>query len=75
MNAQSTMRMQRRFALALLVVLVWSWLPSAALSAPQPSMAANVYDVIISLHNAPKTTQEREPYERIIRYFADGVFE
>ena len=75
MNAQSTMRMQRRFALALLVVLVWSWLPSAALSAPNLSVAANAYDVTISLHSAPKTAQERERYERIIRYFADGVFE
>jgi calcium-activated chloride channel regulator 4 len=75
MNAQSTMRMQRRFALALLVILLWSWFPGAALSAPDLLMAANVHDVTISLHNAPKTTQEREPYERIIRYFADAVFE
>jgi hypothetical protein len=35
----------------------------------------NAINLDVSLYNNPTTAEERAPYETIIRYFADGVFE
>lgn len=68
-------------ALALAASLL-SGLPVAAQSpvpdvigAPETPLAATLLDVTISLHSKPDTAAKKEPYERIIRYFADGVYE
>lgn len=37
--------------------------------------AVNTIDVDISLHNNPTTTEGMAPYEEIIKYFADAVYE
>lgn len=36
---------------------------------------ARLTDLTISLYNSPTTEAEKAPYERIIEYFADGVYE
>lgn len=62
-----------------LLAMVISWyLPqsvSVAAPAPKQSAAPILLDVTISLYSNPIKPEDREPYERIIRYFADGVFE
>jgi len=37
--------------------------------------AARLFDVTVSLYSSPTTTTQRAPYEHIIEYFADGVYE
>lgn len=49
---------------------------TTARAAPAPQVAGPVsFDVTVSLYNAPATSADREPYEHIIEFFADGVFE
>lgn len=65
--------------LLVLVLATASLLPTlpahATLGAPATPLAATLLDVTISLHSKPDTAAKRAPYERIIQYFADGVYE
>ena len=52
------------------------WEPSeetaAQITVAPPALAL---DVNVSLYNRPSTAAEREPYEQIMGYFADGLYE
>ena len=63
--------------LAMLIVraLVTSPAPSLSAQALAQAPTARLFDVTISLYNSPTSDADRAPYERIIEYFADGVFE
>ena len=59
-----------------LVLATTAFVPALPASAtPDAPGAATLLDVTISLHSKPDTTEKRAPYERIIQYFADGVYE
>ena len=65
--------------LLLILIIATAWcLPnhnSIAASLPRRQASTVYLDATISLYSNPLKPEEREPYERIIRYFADGVFE
>ncbi len=42
---------------------------------PTPSPAAGTIDLSMSLYKSAITTAEREPYEEILAYFADAIYE
>jgi calcium-activated chloride channel regulator 4 len=66
------------FKWVFVLILVTTWcLPIENANAAVPEQASSpvLLDVTISLYSNPIKPEEREPYERIIEYFADGVFE
>lgn len=66
----------RTFVLITLVALgVLTLFPKTFLETAQAQVTSVEFDVIISLYNNPTTDAERAPYEAIIGYFADAVFE
>jgi len=69
-----------RLPAQLLVVplLLAMLLPAApALAAPSEAQVppARLWDLTISLYRSPTSAADRAPYERLLEYFADGVFE
>ncbi len=61
-----------------LMILIISWCVPAGIATAAPSRQASsavLLDVTISLYSNPTKPEDREKYERIIGYFADGVFE
>ena len=66
----------RVLGILLLCVTLLALSPAASLSAPpDDAPPAVVLSVTISLYNSPTTSAERERYEEVIRFFADGVYE
>ena len=70
----------RSFTLVMLASLAIAALvlfPTPALSSPGPAQVKSpqLFDVTISLHSSPTSNADRAPYESIIKYFADAVYE
>jgi len=59
----------------LMVIVIVLLSPTTTLSSPQVRTQATLIDITISLYSSPASAADRAPYERIIRYFADGVYE
>jgi calcium-activated chloride channel regulator 4 len=75
MNTDIT-RQRWAVLLSLLSVAGLALFPGTALSSPRMQDGSpGLIDVTISLHSSPTSDTDRAPYERIIEYFADGVYE
>ena len=74
---QRQKKIKRLIYLFILVTLLSPALPvTAKPEAAAPEAPTTTFiDVTISLEGSPDTATEQAPYENIIEYFADGVFE
>lgn len=77
LSAGSASRKHRAIASVTVLVMAFLAVQTGATypSEAQQPASARMIDVKISLHSSPMSDGDRAPYERIVEYFADGVYE